>query len=826
MPDRRRHQCHLLAHWARCRCAIALPLLLWLVGCAPFPESRVEVGSQAADTRFRTQALEQSAAPASTPSPTSPTPSSAGSAFYAPGSERFTSPRSTSPSPSPTGSDVTLNFDNTSLLEVVQVILSDLLGQSYVVAPGVGGSVTLQSARPIPRDALMGTLEMLLRMNGAALVRDGANYRIVPREQALSSGVTPQLGDSARPIPVGFSVQVIPLRYIAASEMRDILEPLVDPDSVVRVDTVRNMLVLAGSGTEMTRLIETVDVFDVDWMAGMSVAMFTPEFVDVKTLASELEQALGTADDGPASGLIRFVPIERLNGLLVITPRRTYLERARQWIERLDRAGIGVGRRLFVYHVQNGKAADLADVLTQVFQIDAQRVPAAEVAPGLTPTQVGGRGGTRGNDARESASASNRNIIERTLRSSDDTSASQANDGASESTRVFSAQRVPTPGEGVEVTENGDVRIIADEINNALVILATASEYKQVEAALRRLDIAPLQVLIEATIAEVQLSDELSQGLEWFLKNNFGSKRGTALLDGNDTAGLAALVPGFSYSITDAAQVVRAVLNTLASQSRARVVSSPSLMVLNNQQATIRVGDEVPVTTQQQQSTSTNSNIVNSIEFRETGVSLSVTPRVNAGGLVTMEVEQEVSDVVANAASPLTPTIQQRTISSTVAVQSGETVVLGGLIRERDNATDTGVPGVREVPVLGWFFGSRNDSLTRTELVVLITPRAVRGAVQARELTQEFRDKMDSLKPADRAPRGFGPWYHRLEKLEQFFQDSGATQSPEAQQQGRALNWERTLDPKRPSRASLRPEPQPKAPVALSLDGGQGRGGS
>jgi len=190
------------------------------------------------------------------------------------------------------------------------------------------------------------------------------------------------------------------------------------------------------------------------------------------------------------------------------------------------------------------------------------------------------------------------------------------------------------------------------------------------------------------------------------------------------------------------------VLNTLASQSRANIISSPSLMVLNNQKASIQVGDQVPVTTQAQQSTATTSNIVNNIEFRDTGVLLNVTPRVNPGGLVTMEVQQEVSNVAPGTASgSLTPTIQTRKISSTVAVQSGQTVVLGGLIRENKNRSQSGLPVLYKIPILGALFGTTRNEHRRTELVVLITPRAVNDARDAEAVTNEFRRKMKSLQP-------------------------------------------------------------------------------
>ena len=455
--------------------------------------------------------------------------------------------------------------------------------------------------------------------------------------------------------------------------------------------------------------------------------------VDAKTLAAELRSVLDDDGNAPLAGVVRIVELERLNALMVITPRKVYLERISQWIERLDRDVGGVGQRLYVYHVQNGGAVALAEVLSQVFESEPTeaRVPPPELAPGLRAIALSSE--TQGSPA----AATPTRGADPTLRPA----ATPARRTGRQSTDA---------NEGLTLGASANMRIIADEVNNALLIKATAQEYKLVEAALRQLDIVPLQVLVEATIAEITLDDDLKFGLQWFFKNSLGNhKTGTGSLDLDDAAGLAASIPGFSYAITDSASAVRAVLNALAAESRVNILSSPSLMVLNNHTATITVGDEVPVTTQQQQSTTGNSTLVNNIEFRDTGVLLTVSPRVNAGGLVTMEVEQEVSNVatVAGQGTSLTPTIQQRRITSTVAVMSGDTVVLGGLIRENTTFTKSGIPVLHNLPLVGPLFGTTGQSQKRTELVVLITPRAVQSRASALRITDEFRDKMESLKP-------------------------------------------------------------------------------
>ena len=647
-------------------------------------------------------------------------------AFYEPGTGAFVGTPVREAKTTGDG-NITLNFENTNLREVVKVILGDLLNENYIIDPAVQGAVTLQTSDPLSKDDLIPTLELLLRMSGAALVSQNGLYNVVPRDSALRGMLAPQLGNSGLALPPGYRVQIVPLSFIAAGEMQKILEPFASAGNIVRVDTVRNLLILAGGGPELARLLETVRIFDVDWLAGMSVALFTPDFVDAETLSSELKVVFGESGDSPLAGLIHFTTLERLNALLVITARPQYLEKVGEWVERLDRDSGGVGQRLFVYRVQNGKAADLATVLGEVFQREpgSAVVRPPELAPGLEAVEIASPPVPREGD--EGAP-----VV------------------AAETAPAYAPAAQPA-GDGVAITEGAHIRIIADEVNNALVILATSQQYKQVEAALRRLDVSPQQVLIEATIAEITLKGDLKYGMEWFFTNQVGDSTGAGLLDLSATGtGIGAIVPGFSYSIIDKAGAVRAVLNALAEDSRLNVISSPSLMVLNNQTASIDVGDEVPITTQQQQSTvGTASPIVNNIEYRNTGVLLSVTPRVNAGGMVVMDVEQEVSQVSPDNPDPttLTPIISKRSITTSVAVQSGQTVVLGGLIREQKVESRSGIPGLYNMPIIGPLFGATIEEQVRTELVVLITPRAVRNPNEAAQVTDEFRNKMESLRP-------------------------------------------------------------------------------
>ena len=640
--------------------------------------------------------------------------------------------------------DVTLNFVDADLREVIRAILGDTLKANYVIDPKVQGLVTLQTSRPIPRSAIVPTLEHILRLNGAALVLSEDLYRILPADLAARETGTPQLGFLPVPRGRGFGLQVVPLQFVAAAEMEKILEPISLPGAVVLVDPARNLLFLSGTRRERATLLEVVQMFDVDWLKGMSFALIPLESTDAKTVVEELGAVFGDHSGTPIAGLVRFVPIERLNSILVITQQRTYLEEARVWIERLDKGGEGDEQRLYVYYVQNGRAADLAEILGEIFALDTRETtPTPELAPGLRPVEL------RAVYQPEPTSQTGANK----------TPAPQANETPAQGVTAAPTQPAPetptpkdivsaeppAPGErGVALAE-GEIRIIADEAINALVVLATQRQYRMVEAALRKLDIMPLQVLIEATIAEVTLNDDLRYGLQWFFKAG-GINEFT--LSEVEAGNAAQIFPGFSY-LFKSSDNVRLVLNALESITDVNVISSPQLMVLDNQTARLQVGDQVPVSTRSVVSiTDPDAPAVNEIQLLDTGVILEVTPRVNAGGMVIMDIEQQVSDVVETDTSDIdSPTVRQRQITSTIAVQSGETIALGGLIRESNTRSNSGIPILKDIPVFGVLFGATSDDRDRTELLVLITPRVVSNQEEARAVTDELRRRLRAVVP-------------------------------------------------------------------------------
>jgi general secretion pathway protein D len=559
--------------------------------------------------------------------------------------------------------EFTLNFEATDLQEVVKVVLADILKQNYLIDPKVTGLVTLQTSRPLNKAELLPTLENLLRLNGAVMIRSGGVYKILPQAQAMAGQLSTTVGKipSAR----GYAIRVVPLRHIAVLEMQKILEPFLPPDAPPVVDQQRNLMVLTGTREELDSLVEMVNTFDVDWLRGMSVGLFRLKNAEAKTMVTELEGIFG-GKEGPMAGLVRFVPIERMNAMLVISNRPEHMRQANNWIVKLDKTADTITPRLYVYRVQNGKAKNLATVLAGIFGAESRTeetgAPAPELAPGETATNIGGGDSGGFSDSGEGIDSS--------------TSGTGLGGGGGLGSGgglhgEFGGQGT---GDQLTVVSNKQLRIIADESNNSLVILARPQDYEMIEGALRNLDVVPLQVLIEASVVEVTLTDNLEYGIEWFFRNSVGGDfRGEGLLDldpasttsprttttsidskGNPvttvTEGLlsplaALAAPNFSYAILSGGQI-RAVLNALAEDRKVNVLSSPSLMVLDNQTAAIKVVNEIPVNTRQSQSVDNpNAPIVNNVEFKEAGVILEVLPRVNLGGRITLELQQDVTDV-------------------------------------------------------------------------------------------------------------------------------------------------------------------------------------
>lgn len=664
------------------------------------------------------------------------------------------------------GGAVSLNFEQAPVADVVHAVLGDILQVPYVINEPISGNLTVNTHAPLPREQIFSVFESVLLANGLAVVSDASGVYHVGRPEALR-GIAPILGRVGALAP-GQSMVIVPLRYIGAVEMAEILKPLAPNEGLVRVDPVRNLIMLAGSRNQIEGWLDVVSSFDVDLLKGMSVGLFPLQHNSVDEVKVALGAVFGSAaagagsstavsgaagsrgvpgaaadspatelniSGGPLGSLVRIVAIERLNALLVVSPRAHFIDQAREWIERFDtpqESGLEPG--IYVYPVQNGTASHLAGLMSALFagELNPAKGSATRTDPGVAPGLRTASTGTTGSVNATTSSGS---------------SSSSSSTGSSS----LGTNNGDAPQAITQFELGPQVRVIADEYNNALLIYAPRKEYRKIEAALRQLDKSPTQVLVEASIIEVTLRDELQYGLQWFFQGGLGGgSHGEGTLSSGN--GFNPLVPrgtgapgeGFSYSIFNGSGQLRVLLNLLARKSLLNVISSPSVMVLDNHTAHIQVGDQQPI----RSSTSTTDGgvVTSSIQYRDTGVLLSVTPSVNAGGMVSMTIEQEVTDVGdVDTGATDQRTFLQRKISSRVAVRSGETVVLGGLIRDNTTNGKAGLPVLHDVPLFGHLFGSTKKEQVRTELLVMLTPRVMQNEAELQQVGLEMRQRMQGL---------------------------------------------------------------------------------
>lgn len=608
----------------------------------------------------------------------------------------------------------TLAFVDADAKRVVDAVLGAMLAVDYSVDPAVQGTITLRTAQPVTREQLVPLLEGALRSIGAVMIVEQGRYRVLPRAAALSQAPVADNGRPANTVTSdpsaisadtssadtspGFATEVITLRSASAPQIARLIEQFVGDGVVASVEPQLNRIVITGSGSERSAARQLIARFDVDTLAGMQFELIRLDNVDAQTLVDELDRIFEPPFDIIGSR-VRVVPLPRLRSVLLIAADRADIGRMQPWITRLDTGGAGK-RRLYSYAVQNGRARDMARILSRVL-------------------------GTSGNDETTAEEPAGRVVPV----PSGDNEPPQPSETAS---------LTATPNGG---RDRAAPRVIASDETNSLLIYADGEEYEFIRDALTRLDQPVPQVLIEAILAEVTLTQDLQFGV------NFRAlQRDITASNSNAATGTPTSVfPGFSASWVGSS--ASAILNTLQSRTNVRIISSPKLVVLNNQTATLQVGDQVPIVTQQVQSTvSSGAPVVNNIELRDTGVILRVTPRVNESGTVTLDISQEVSDVARTTTSGInSPTIQQRRIASVVATRSGEMVALGGLIRDRSSTGRSGIPLLSQIPIVGGLFGNQTRESSRTELIILMTPTVIRAPQDSQAIVRDLIDDMAAV---------------------------------------------------------------------------------
>ncbi|MDN5006387.1 type II secretion system secretin GspD [Bradyrhizobium sp. GCM10027634] len=659
------------------------------------------------------------------------------------------------------GSGYDLNFENAPVATVAKVILGDVLNTGYTIDPRVQGTVTLASVRPVPKADAIYVLENALRMSGVALVRDRTGYRLLPAPEAGPGGL-----DRSASVEAGQGITVVPLRYTSAQNIFKLLDAFGVKASTMRPDNSRNTLIISGSGTDRAAAVDTILSFDADWMRGQSVGVFPVRNSSPEPVISEIEKIMDSGEGGLSQNVIKMQPIARLNSILVVTQKPEYLRRAQTWIARLDRSDTdGVNLKSYPLRYGNSKlvVALLNDMLFNQSSTSNTTLDNAssQVAPGAGITTS-----TSGNPIAA-------------LSALPTAAAGAATPVTGPAGSSFSARPVPaasaTPvqdnslggpsGSSSKSGINGilqNVRVTADVTNNAVLVYANQDAQRIVEQTIRQIDRPQRQIAIEATIAEVTLNDQLNYGVQYFLASKQGSISNTISGVSNaatigsgavETASnavnaasgalLGRVLPGFNF-LVGAENSPRVILDALHGVTNVKVLSNPSLVVLDNQPATLQVGDQVPFSTGTATVLTANNTVVNTIDYKNTGIILRVLPRANANGNVVLDIEQEISSVAGGSANSLTPTISQRRVKSSIAVTSGQTVLLAGLISESENRQRQGIPVLDSIPGVGDAFSHQTNARARTELILFIRPTVIKDGVDAHVIAEEMRSKMNS----------------------------------------------------------------------------------
>jgi general secretion pathway protein D len=622
--------------------------------------------------------------------------------------------------------------------------------------------------RPVAKSDIVFVLENALRLSGIVLIRDTAGYRLTPLGDAIGAGRVDAAGASPEP---GFGVSVVPLQYVSAQTLLKLMDSFATKAGTVRADVTRNLLLIQGSGAERRSAVDTALSFDVDWMRGQSVGIFPISSGPPAPIITELEKIVDSGENGLSQNVIKFQPVARLNAIMVVSKKPEMLRTAATWIKRLDHADTE-RTSVHVYQVKYGEARQIARVLTDMFiggsSSSLLDSPDSQIAPGsgTSSTSSGDRLSMNGNASSTTNSFGSHAGSTTGTTTGFGGQAAGANGGGNGGGGggALDSGHGSGSGSGQPVLQ-GDVRITPDTVNNTLLIYADQANYRIIEATLFQVDQPQLQVAIDATIAEVTLNNDLSYGVQTYLTShnlgltpNTGSILNTQAATApattiDPTTGLASVAgsvsnafinrafPGFNFLIGSETQP-SVILDALHTVTSVKVLSNPSLVVINNQVATLQVGDVVPVSTGSATVLTTSNTVVNTIDYRNTGIILRVSPRINVNGDVRLDVEQEISNVLPTSATSLTPTVSERKVKSSISVATGQTVLLAGLISEQQNGTRSGLPLLDQIPGFGDAFGHQDNSTARTELIIFIRPQIIRNGSDAHLVAEELRSKL------------------------------------------------------------------------------------
>ena len=590
------------------------------------------------------------------------------------------------------GTGYTVNLQGVSVDAAAKSLLTDILGASYVIDPGAQGTVTMATGGPVPRDRLLKIFEEALKADGLVLVKQGDGFAIM----AGGGGMTTSMAAE------GYGLTALPLRHLGAKRMLSLLDGFAVPEGTIRAASSDDMLLIKGTAGDRAAVADLVMSLDTGVLARPNAGIAFLKNASAAAVAADLAVL---ADSDPAASGWKVQVLDRSNALLIMARGAGDLQAAMTWVRRLDRGGGATGGDVHVYQVQYSKASDLAKLLAQTF---------------------GGSGG--GSAPVAAAPAQDAGAAEGSA-----PPASAALDGSGGGLALPDAG--PATAAAALAAGGGDVRFTPNDGDNTIIIRAPEPIRSQALSLLASLDKAPIQVLIDVMLVEVTLNDATSLGVQAYLQ---GSNWSGTVSNGT-TGDIAGTFPGFNLVLGNGISP-KVIIDSLSKVTKVKVVSAPSVVAFENEEAEIKVVEQVPIVTQQvTQTTSQDAPTVNSVEYRDAGVILRVTPQVSQSNLVNLQVNQELSAVVGgtDGTTTLTPTLRQRSITTRVAVYDQQTVVLGGLISQQTSNGKSALFGL--IPSHG------DASNARTELVVFITPHVVRNQQDAASVSAELRAKMGMM---------------------------------------------------------------------------------
>lgn len=564
----------------------------------------------------------------------------------------------------------TFAFRDADIAQVAEEILGSTLGLTYTIDPSVSGKMSFRVERRMTRPQLLEAFEGALGNSGVVMIRQGESLLLTARANAKASGGVQSATDGVS--RAGYSVVAVPLDFASPSEVAKVLQSVGPASVVLEADDKSGVLLLGGTGREIEAALSTIKVFDRSSLQGARMRWFELSQASAPSIAAEINQILQAS--GTAGATV--VPLRRLNGLIAFARSTGTLDEIGAWIDRLDKSSGEQTSTLWVYHPLNVSAESLAATLASVIPGGGGYVAAA------TP---------------------------------------QTSSSAGAPTAATPTVPALPAGPGGEET----IRIGMDRESNALLISASPADRVRIRRVLEEIDVTPSQVLIEASILEVTLSNGMSSGVNWSVLGDSGRLK--VVSSSSSTGAVSPTLPGIA--VTFIGDDIKAAIDALSEQTTVEIISTPKIVTLNNRTATLQIGDQVPIVIQTAQSNvSPDAPRVVNVEYRDTGVILTVTPRVTGERTVMLTIAQEVSSVAKTTTSGIdSPTIQQRRFESTLMLRDGQAVALGGLISSTRTNGDSGIPYVKDVPLLGRLFKSQSRDQRRTELIVLITARVMRN---------------------------------------------------------------------------------------------------